>query len=89
MKLVGATNWFIRVPFIFEGVFEAALGAVLATAVIFAAKLGLDQLQLTNALIPVSVDGGFVLRVFGSLLGTGIVIGALGSSVALRRFLEV
>lgn len=89
MKLVGATNWFIRVPFIFEGVFEAALGAVLATGVILAAKVGIDQLALTNALIPVSVDGQFVLKVFGSLLGTGIVIGALGSSVALRRFLEV
>jgi cell division transport system permease protein len=90
MKLVGATNWFVRVPFIFEGVAEAALGAFLAGAVIFAGKLfALDRIQQSIPFLPLTVGTDDILRVFAVLMGVGAVIGALGSSLALRRFLEV
>lgn len=90
MKLVGATNWFIRVPFIFEGIAESLLGAALATGVIYAGKtLILDQLQHEIVFLPVTVGPFVILRIFISLLAVGIVIGAIGSSLALRRFLEV
>lgn len=90
MKLVGATNWFVRVPFIFEGVAEAALGALLAGAVIFAGKLfALDRIQAAIPFLPLTVGTDDILRVFAVLMGVGAVIGALGSSLALRRFLEV
>lgn len=90
MKLVGATNWFVRLPFIFEGVAEAALGAFLAAAVIFAGKLfALDRIQQSIPFLPLTVGTDDILRVFAVLMGVGAVIGALGSSLALRRFLEV
>lgn len=90
MKLVGATNWFIRVPFIFEGMFQAALGAIVAAAIIYAGKLfGLDRIQQAIAFLPMTVGSGTVMKIFLVLLGVGVVIGAMGSSLALRRFLEV
>lgn len=90
MKLVGATNWFVRVPFIFEGIAEAALGALVAGAVIFAGKLfALDRIQDAIPFLPLTVGTDDILRVFLVLMGVGAVIGALGSSLALRRFLEV
>jgi len=90
MKLVGATNWFIRVPFIFEGMAQAAFGAVLATGLIYLGKLfGLDRLQESILFLPMTVGNGSVLRIFLTLLVVGVFIGAMGSTLALRRFLEV
>lgn len=90
MKLVGATNWFIRVPFIFEGMAQAALGALVATGLIYLGKLfGLDRLQESILFLPMTVGNGSVLRIFLTLLGVGVVIGTMGSTLALRRFLEV
>ena len=90
MKLVGATNWFIRVPFIFEGVVEALAGACLAAGVIWVAKLlWLDRLQRTVLFLPIGVAGGTVLRMFIVLVIVGMSVGTLGSTLALRRFLEV
>jgi cell division transport system permease protein len=90
MKLVGATNWFIRVPFIFEGVVEAVAGAILAAAVIWLAKfLWLDRLQQFMAFLPIGVTASTVARMFVVLVVVGGSVGALGSTLALRRFLEV
>lgn len=90
MKLVGATNWFIRVPFIFEGMLEAALGAILASGVIYGTKvILLDRLQQQIVFLPLTIGIGEVLRVFLVLLVVGSAIGAMGSTLALRRFLEV
>lgn len=90
MKLVGATNWFIRVPFILEGMAEAAIGAVIATAVIIAAKeFLLDQAQQVVTFLPLTIGYDEIAQVFGILLIVGMFIGALGSIMAVRRFLEV
>lgn len=90
MKLVGATNWFIRLPFIFEGVVEAVLGACAAAAVIWLAKmLWLDRLTTTIAFLPIGVTASTVVRMFLVLVLVGVSVGALGSTLALRRFLEV
>lgn len=90
MKLVGATNWFIRVPFILEGMVAAAIGSVLAASIILAGKiLVLDQFQRDILFLPVTVGTDVVLQVFATLLVVGLAIGAIGSTVALRRFLEV
>jgi cell division transport system permease protein len=90
MKLVGATNWFIRVPFIFEGVVEAVAGAILAAGVIWLAKfLWLDRLQRFMAFLPIGVTAATVARMFVILIAVGVSVGALGSTLALRRFLEV
>lgn len=90
MKLVGATNWFIRVPFIFEGTVQAALGALVASALIYAGKVfGLDRMQDAILFLPLTVGSGSIIRMFFTLLLIGIVIGVFGSTLALRRFLEV
>lgn len=90
MRLVGASNWFIRVPFIFEGVLEGVLGAILATALIVGTKaLILDSLQETLIFLPVTIGWDAVLRIFAWLVAVGVAVGALGSAVALRRFLDV
>jgi cell division transport system permease protein len=90
MKLVGATNWFIRVPFLFEGAVQAVLGSLLASGFIFAGKVfGLDRMQEVILFLPMTVGGGTVLRVFMILMLVGVAIGVFGSTLALRRFLEV
>jgi cell division transport system permease protein len=90
MKLVGATNWFVRVPFIFEGIVEAGVGALMAASVIYLGKaVVLDKVQEQIPFLPLSVELAFVAKVFALLLGVGVFVGAMGSTIALRRHLEV
>lgn len=90
MKLVGATNWFIRVPFIFEGVVEAVTGALVAAAVIGLAKvLWLNRLSKALVILPIGVTGSTVVWMLVVLVAVGMTVGTLGSTLALRRFLEV
>lgn len=92
MKLVGATNWFIRIPFMFEGVFAALTGAVLSSLVVFGAnelffsKMG-DVLTFLGPIF--SFSGWEIAKVLIILIGGGVVVGLFGSAMALRRFLEV
>lgn len=92
MKLVGATNWFIRVPFMLEGVFAALVGALASGAIV----LGANSLLFSRMgralpfLGPVfSFSSGEVAGVLAILVGVGTIVGLVGSTMALRRFLEV
>jgi cell division transport system permease protein len=93
MKLVGATNWFIRVPFIAEGMIQGIVGAVLASGIVYGIHVTVNH--LSNAADPLSLGAQMRLtgwHVFGTdvvivLVGAGI--GALGSAFAVRRFLDV
>jgi cell division transport system permease protein len=89
MRLVGATNWFIRWPFVIEGVLVGAVGAVLAIVVLAIVKIALlDPLFSGWALV-----GGIRTIAFPALLailmGAGIGVSAIGSGVSLRRFLRI
>jgi cell division transport system permease protein len=89
MKLVGATDWFIRWPFMIEGMVVGAAGAVLALVVLGAAKvLVLDPLAHSWTLIAAPHTIPFLALVV-VLLGAGVVVSALGSGLSLRRFLRV
>jgi cell division transport system permease protein len=89
MKLVGASNWYVRLPFLFEGMIAGALGAVFAWLLLFssvprvAANLR-DQIQL----VPF-IGESAVIAVAPLMLLAGIGIAAVASLVALRRFLDV
>jgi cell division transport system permease protein len=90
MKLVGATNWFIRVPFLIEGVVEGLIGGVAAVLAIFAMKfLFIDPLRGEVQFVPTWIDTPEILFTVPILLGAGIIIAAVASLLAMRRFLEV
>jgi cell division transport system permease protein len=89
MKLVGATNWFIRVPFLIEGVVEGLVGAGIAVLGIFVMKvLFIDPLRGSLAFTP-WVGTGEILSTIPIVVGAGILIAAVASLLAMRRFLEV
>jgi cell division transport system permease protein len=83
MKLVGATNWFIRIPYITEGFIQGLLGSAVAIGAVTAIHVWYpfhNEYQLsTSALIGTDVV----------VLVVGVVIGSVGSAIAIRRFLDV
>ena len=89
MKLVGATDWFIRWPFVIEGVVVGALGGITAILLLGVVKVTLvDPLASDFALIaaPDTMNFGLLVAV---LLGSAVGVSALGSGLSLRRFLRV
>ncbi len=90
MKLVGATNWFIRWPFVLEGVSEGLVGSAVAILVALAVKVWiLDKLIENLQFLRLSLSPGLLAVLFPCMVLGGVVIGALGSAYALGRFLEV
>jgi cell division transport system permease protein len=92
MKLVGASNWFVRVPFIAEGMVQGIVGAGLAVLSLLALKhFGFDQAFSD----PGSFFGDFFVTnadatlIAFEVLAIGVLIGIIGASVGLRRFLRV
>jgi cell division transport system permease protein len=89
MKLVGATDWFIRWPFVLEGMLVGALGGLLAVLLLAVVKIALvDPLAADFALIAAPETMNFPLLI-AVLLGASIAVSALGSGLSLRRFLRV
>lgn len=90
MKFVGATDWFIRWPFVIEGMIIGAVGSLFATVILYFIYRGVFGFIASNLLIANLVPVSFVLTTLlgGFLLG-GIVVGAIGSIAALRKFLVV
>ncbi len=88
MKLVGATNWFVRVPFVLEGMLTGFVGALLAVCLLLAAYAGIVNLS-TTAIHPTAGFPGGVPALMVLLTAFGLVLGALGSSLTLRKFLRV
>lgn len=90
MKLVGATNWFIRVPFLIEGVVEGLIGAGMAVLAIFVMKvLFIDPLRGSIQFIGPWVGTGEIISTIPIIVGAGLLLAAVASLLAMRRFLEV
>ena len=89
MKLVGATDWFIRWPFVLEGVIVGAAGGLLAVLLLVIAKIAIvEPLAKDFALMAAPQTMGF-LGLTLILLAASIAVSALGSGISLRRFLRV
>ena len=89
MRLVGATNWFIRWPFMIEGVIVGLAGAVIAVGILWLGKVTVvdplsDNLNLVDSL---STMGFLPLVII--LVSSAMIVSALGSGITLRRFLRV
>ncbi len=92
MKLVGATNWFIRVPFMLEGLLQGLVGGVLACGGLWGLNSAwsgaVDDFNDTE-LAALVVSDGYVSSVMLVLLLIGALAGAVGSGIAASRFLDV
>lgn len=96
MKLVGATNWFVRMPFLFEGFFEGFIGGVISSVLLYflsssliidAERVILDTMRIKN--LAILGSGNVIVIVYISLITFGGFIGILSSSIALKRYLKV
>ena len=93
MKLVGATNWFIRVPFMLEGLVQGLLGGALAVGFVFLARNWirdlLDQGESLALLNSFKITPSDVTLACLVVAGTAVLLSVLSSALATRRFLDV
>lgn len=90
MRLVGASNGFIRGPFILEGTLEAILGALLAIGVLVAGvNAVLPKLANSMQFLSFAIPTQTMVATAGALLALGVLIGLFGSAIAMRRYLKV
>ena len=90
MRLVGASNSFIRGPFIMEGTVEAVIGALLAIAALaVGANTLLPELQRNLSFLAFEIPAATLYVCFAGLLLIGVIIGLFGSAIAMRRYLKV
>lgn len=90
MRLVGASNSFIRGPFVMEGVLESLIAALLAIAALAAGmNVLMPMLQENLSFLAFNVPSEVLYATFGALLLVGILIGLFGSAIAMRRYLKV
>ncbi len=90
MKILGATNWFVRFPFMLEGIVLGFTGGLLAILVVDLGYLSLMQkVKISLPFIQLVNESQVILSILGSMIGLGIFIGVLGSWFSLRKFLKV
>ncbi len=92
MKYIGATDWFIRLPFIVEGIIIGFVGAILSFIVTYYCYSTIEG-QLSNGILGENIDfvsiNSIVLYVIGSYSIIGTVVGGIGSSISIRKYLHV
>jgi cell division transport system permease protein len=92
MKLVGGTNWFIRWPFVIEGVICGLLGALAAVALLWGVKVGVVDNWVSDNDPELTRNNAKTISfvaLSSILVAAGAIVGAIGSGLTLRRFLRV
>lgn len=90
MKYVGATDWFIRWPFIIEGMVLGFVGSLAAGGLVaWLYSMAVNRLAVSMPFLPLVQPWPLLLTTCAWVLGIGMAIGTLGSTVSLRRFLRV
>ena len=84
MRLVGASNWFVRTPFLIEGALEGFIGGALAVAfIVIAQQLAVDRLADLPDWINLAIQNDFLIKQGALVLLFGVVAGLIGSSLSL------
>lgn len=90
MKYVGATDWFIRWPFVIEGMTLGLIGSLIAAGLVaWAYRATVSSMAVSMPFLPLVTPWPFLLGISGWLILIGTAIGIIGSTVSLRRFLRV
>ena len=90
MKFVGATDWFIRWPFVIEGMILGAIGGVLSIGIVYYVYSSIYKVLIDKNLFSYLVSTNFILiQLVIHFLSIGILVGIVGSIVSLRKFLKV
>jgi len=96
MKLVGATNWFVRLPFLFEGFFEGFIGSIISVVLLYflsnyllirAEKALVDTMHIKD--LAILGNNNIILYVYAGLVILGGLIGVFSSGFALKRYIGV
>lgn len=92
MKLVGATNWFVRIPFILEGMWLGFLGSIIPIGLVVALYYNITEFaqpKLSGEMIQLLDFAPFIYQVSALILLMGVFIGVWGSFMSIRKFLRV
>jgi len=96
MKLVGATNWFVRIPFLFEGFFEGFIGSIISVLLLYflsnfllikGERVIADTMRIKD--LAILGSGNVIVIIYVSLMILGGLIGIFSSGFALKRYLKV
>lgn len=89
MKYIGATNWFVRWPFLIEGMFLGAIGAgIAAVSVYFGYTALVGNIAPAISFIPLIQDRELLLKIAGSMVIIGTLLGGIASYLSLGRYLR-
>jgi cell division transport system permease protein len=90
MKLVGATEWFVRGPFVIEGIMTGLIAAAVALSLlVIAYEPAVERFRSDIVFIPLSYDPTFISSLARDLLLGGALLGALGSYIGVRRYVRI
>jgi len=90
MKYVGATDWFIRWPFVMEGMVLGLFGSIIAAMVLRTAYTAMaEKVYDTLAFFPLIPEQPFLTYITIIVVISGMVVGAIGSAVSIKKFLKV
>src|SRR5438094_7401183 len=90
MKLVGATEWFVRAPFVLEGIMTGVIAAAIALSLlVISYPPAVSRFSADITFIPLTYDPTFISSLARDLLVGGALLGALGSYIGVRRFVRL
>ena len=90
MKLVGATEWFVRGPFVLEGIMTGVIAAAIALSLlVISYPPAVSRFSSDITFIPLTYDPTFISSLARDLLLGGALLGALGSYIGVRRFVRL
>lgn len=89
MKLIGASDWFVRMPFFLEGIFLGLTGAIIAVLLLALGYSSLTGQAHTILFLPIVTDVRFLLHIYAGLLAAGMLLGVIATYFSLNKYLDV